>query len=82
MKKELEKNIIVVKNTTIRIKNQNRGKIGKIKAQGGGDLPEDWAGAYKKLNEEIKWRNGTKVIFHLADAGAHGKCHPQRRREG
>ena len=48
-------------------------KIGKIKAQGGGDLPEDWAGAYKKVNEEIKWRNGTKVIFHLADAGAHGK---------
>ena len=25
------------------------------------------------MNEEIKWRNGTKVIFHLADAGAHGK---------
>ena len=48
-------------------------KIGKIKAQGGEDLPEDWAGAYKKVNEEIKWRNGTKVIFHLADAGAHGK---------
>ena len=48
-------------------------KIGKIFAQGGGDLPEDWAGAYKKVNEEIKWRNGTKVIFHLADAGAHGK---------
>ena len=47
--------------------------IGKIKAFGGADLPEDWAGAYKKVNEEIKWRNGTKVIFHLADAGAHGK---------
>ena len=48
-------------------------KIGKIKAQGGGDSPEDWVGAYKKVNEEIKWRNGTKVIFHLADAGAHGQ---------
>ena len=48
-------------------------QIGEITAQGGGDLPEDWAGAYKKVNEEIKWRNGTKVIFHLADAGAHGK---------
>ena len=48
-------------------------QIGKIFAQGGGDMPEDWAGAYKKVNEEIKWRNGTKVIFHLADAGAHGK---------
>ena len=30
-------------------------------------------GLIKKVNEEIKWRNGTKVIFHLADAGAHGK---------
>ena len=48
-------------------------QIGKIFAQGGGDMPEDWAGAYKKVNKEIKWRNGTKVIFHLADAGAHGK---------
>ena len=48
-------------------------KIGKIKAIGGADIPEDWAGAYKKVNEEIKWRNGNKVIFHLADAGAHGK---------
>ena len=48
-------------------------KIGKIKEQGGGDSPEDWVGAYKKVNEEIKWRNGTKVIFHLADAGAHGQ---------
>ena len=48
-------------------------QIGKIKAKGGGDAPEDWAGAYKIINEEIKWRNGTKVIFHLTDAGAHGK---------
>ena len=47
--------------------------IGLIEAYGGGDMPEDWAGAYKKVNEEIKWRNGTKVIFHLADAGAHGR---------
>ena len=48
-------------------------KIGKINAKGGGDMPEDWAGAFKKVNEEIEWRNGNKVIFHLADAGAHGK---------
>ena len=48
-------------------------KIGKIVAKGGGDMPEDWAGAYKKVNEEVEWRNGNKVIFHLADAGAHGK---------
>ena len=48
-------------------------KIGKIQAKGGGDLPEDWVGAYKIVNEKISWRNGNKVIIHLADAGAHGK---------
>ena len=49
-------------------------KIGKIRPKGGGDIPEDWVGAYRKVNEEINWRNdSTKVIFHLADAGAHGK---------
>ena len=25
------------------------------------------------MNEKITWRNGVKVIIHLADAGAHGK---------
>ena len=48
-------------------------KISKIRATGGGDLPEDWVGAYKLANEKINWRNGLKVIIHLADAGAHGK---------
>ena len=48
-------------------------KIKKIEATGGGDLPEDWAGAYKLVNEKISWREGEKVIIHLADAGAHGK---------
>ena len=48
-------------------------KIGRINAEGGGDIPEDWVGAYKLANEKISWRNGIKVIMHLADAGAHGK---------
>ena len=48
-------------------------KIGKIKAYGGGDLPEDWVGAFKVANENINWRKGIKTIMHLADAGAHGK---------
>ena len=48
-------------------------KIGLIVANGGGDEPEDWVGAYKLANEKISWRNGIKVIIHLADAGAHGK---------
>lgn len=48
-------------------------KIDKIGATGGGDSPEDWVGAYKLANEKISWRDGRKVIIHLADAGAHGK---------
>ena len=48
-------------------------KIGGIIAEGGGDFPEDWAGAYKLANEKISWRNGMKIIMHLADDGAHGK---------
>jgi len=47
-------------------------KIGKIRATGGGDSPEDWVGAYQLANEKISWRDGIKVIIHLADAGAHG----------
>ena len=48
-------------------------QINVISATGGGDIPEDWVGAYKLANEKISWRNGIKVIIHLADAGAHGK---------
>ena len=48
-------------------------QINAISATGGGDIPEDWVGAYKLANEKISWRNGMKVIIHLADAGAHGK---------
>ena len=48
-------------------------KIGKIEATGGGDGPEDWAGAYKLAHEKITWRNGIKMIIHLTDVGAHGK---------
>ena len=48
-------------------------EIKKMRAYGGGDLPEDWVGAFKLANENINWRNGMKVIIHLADAGAHGK---------
>ena len=48
-------------------------QIARIDAKGGGDLPEDWAGAYKLVNERLSWREGEKVIIHLADAGAHGK---------
>ena len=48
------------------------GQISKIHSYGGGDEPEDWVGAYKIANEKISWRNGVRIIIHLADAGAHG----------
>jgi len=56
-------------------------QILKIKAGGGGDEPEDWVGAYKIANEKISWRNGIRIIIHLADAGAHGKLFSRGRRK-
>ena len=50
---------------------QNR--VEEINAYGGNDDPEDWVGAFKKLNTSIAWRNGIKLIIHIADAPAHGK---------
>jgi hypothetical protein len=44
-----------------------------IQAVGGGDTPEDWAGAYMLALEAIKWRKGAKTIIHIADAPAHGE---------
>ena len=44
----------------------------KIKEQGGGDIPEDWVGGYAIALKYMNWRNGNKLIIHIADAGAHG----------
>ena len=41
-------------------------------ATGGGDEPEDWVGAYDMACDNIAWRNGTRLIIHIADAPAHG----------
>ena len=50
-----------------------KNKISKIKPEGGGDLPEDWVEGYNMaLSNNMKWRNGMKLIIHIADAGAHG----------
>ena len=46
--------------------------IGTVKAYGGGDGPEDWVGGYEIALNDMKWRNGIKLIIHIADAGAHG----------
>ena len=48
-------------------------KINTVRAYGGGDEAEDWVEAYKIAVENICWREGTKLIIHIADAGAHGK---------
>ncbi|MCQ2965050.1 MAG: hypothetical protein MJ203_05735 [archaeon] len=40
-------------------------------ASGGAGLPEDWVGAYT-LAKTLSWRDGIKLIIHIADASAHG----------
>ena len=47
-------------------------EIGKETASGGGDGPEDWVGGYDLALNNIAWRNGTRLIIHIADAPAHG----------
>ena len=42
-----------------------------IKATGGGDDPEDWVGAYEKAINSINWKDGTKLVIHIADSAAH-----------
>ena len=47
-----------------------KNNFSNVRAYGGGDGPEDWVGAYSKaLN--LNWRNGTKLIIHIADSPAH-----------
>ena len=42
------------------------------KQYGGGDGPEDFVGGYNNVFK-MAWRNGTKLIIHIADAPAHCK---------
>lgn len=49
-----------------------KNNISTVKAYGGGDTPEDWVWGYKTAVENVGWREGTKLIIHIADAGAHG----------
>ena len=46
--------------------------VTEMKASGGGDIPEDWVGGYDLILKNISFRNGTKLVIHIADAGAHG----------
>ena len=47
-------------------------KISTINAYGGGDMAEDWVEGYKLATNNLSWREGSKLIIHIADAGAHG----------
>jgi hypothetical protein len=50
-----------------------QAEIGRVRASGGGDGPEDWVGAYHRAVNNMSWRGGQKLIIHLADAPAHGR---------
>ncbi|CAM9749316.1 unnamed protein product, partial [Heterosigma akashiwo] len=45
--------------------------ISDVRAFGGGDNPEDIAGALKHILE-FSWAFPTKILFHIADAPCHG----------
>jgi hypothetical protein len=50
-----------------------RSQIESVRASGGGDEAEDWVEGYRLATNNIAWREGTRLIIHIADAGAHGK---------
>ena len=63
------------KNHTYSLKkdvNRLRIELSSERATGGGDTPEDWVGGYDMALNNIAWRNGTRLIIHIADAPAHG----------
>lgn len=49
-----------------------RSHITALRAEGGGDTPEDIAAAFARVSE-LSWRQSTKVIIHVADAPCHGR---------
>lgn len=46
--------------------------LSNVTATGGKDEPEDWVGAMKLATEDIKWRNGSRMMIIISDAPAHG----------
>ena len=55
-------------------KNEFQNWIKTITAQGGGDLAEDWNGAYELALNQMNWSSGNnnKIVVHIADSSAHG----------
>ena len=52
-----------------------QSQIGTVSANGGGDGPEDWVGAYKIAVNNMNWRKGIRLLIHIADAPAHGNIY-------
>lgn len=48
------------------------GFLAGIRATGGGDVPEDWVGAFHIALNTMEWRSGCCMIIMLSDAPAHG----------
>ena len=53
--------------------NEFKSKLERIRIQNGGDVAEDWVSGFQIALDELNWGNGTKLIFHIADAPHHGK---------
>jgi hypothetical protein len=52
-----------------------KAEMRAVRATGGGDGPEDWVGAYKEALDNLNWRNGHRLIIHIADYPAHGQLY-------
>lgn len=46
--------------------------ISNVKADGGGDPPENVFGAFSEATS-LRWEANTRVLIHIADAACHGK---------
>ena len=53
--------------------NEFKSKLEEIKMQNGDDEAEDWVSGFQDALDNLSWGNGTKLIFHMADAPHHGK---------
>ena len=55
--------------------NSFKNYVDKITLLGGGDGPEDWAGGYKICVNKMNWKNGIRIIIHIAYAPAHSRLY-------
>mmetsp|Transcript_5167 Transcript_5167/g.6572 ORF Transcript_5167/g.6572 Transcript_5167/m.6572 type:complete len:389 (+) Transcript_5167:2-1168(+) len=57
---------------------QLKKSINDVVHSGGGDYPEDIAGAFEVCSK-FAWKSTTRLIFHIADAPCHGRrYHPYK----